>query len=99
MPIGAPGKPDLGQPGANAVLAGEERRAAGGARLLAVIVQELDALAADAVDVRRLVAHQAVGVGADVGNADIVAEDDEDVRTPTGGVQPEPASVAAPAPW
>ena len=74
------GEADLGQPGADAVLAGEERRAAGGAGLLAVVVQEPDAFAADAVDVRRLVAHQAVRVGADVGDADVVAEDDEDVR-------------------
>ena len=77
---------DLGKPGANAVLTGEERRAAGGAGLLAVIVQERDALAADAIDIRRLVAHEAVGVGADVRDTDIVAEDDEDVRTPTGGL-------------
>ena len=34
------GKADLGQAGADAVLAGEERRAAGGAALLAVVVQE-----------------------------------------------------------
>ena len=40
------GEADLGQPGADDVLAGEERRAAGGARLLAVVVEELDALAA-----------------------------------------------------
>ena len=33
---------DLGQPGADAVLAGEERRAAGGAGLLAVVVQEAE---------------------------------------------------------
>ena len=79
------GEADLGQAGANAVLAGEEGRAARGARLLAVIVQEFDALAADAVDVRRLVAHQAVGVGADVGDADIVAPDDEDIRLAAGG--------------
>ena len=46
------GEAHLGQPGANAVLAGEERRAAGGAGLLAVVVLELDALAGDAVDVR-----------------------------------------------
>ena len=54
------GEADLGQAGADAVLAGEERRAARRARLLAVVVQELDAFAGDAVDVRRLVAHQAV---------------------------------------
>ena len=74
------GEADLGQAGADAVLAGQERRAAGGARLLAVIVLELDALAGDAVDVRRLVAHQAVGIGADIGDADIVAPDHEDIR-------------------
>ena len=54
-------------------------------RLLAVVVQEADALVGDAVDVGRLVAHQAVAVGADVGDADVVAEDDEDVRL-VGGV-------------
>ena len=74
------GEADLGEPGANAVLAGEERRAAGGAGLLAVVVEEADALFGDAVDVGRLVAHQAVAVGADVGDADVVAEDDQDVR-------------------
>ena len=36
------GKADLGQAGADAVLPGEERRAARGAGLLAVVVQELD---------------------------------------------------------
>ena len=74
------GEADLGQAGADAVLAGEERRAAGGAGLLAVVVQEAEAFLGDAVDVGRLVAHQAVAVGADVGDADVVAEDDEDVR-------------------
>ena len=34
----------------------------------------------DAVDVGRFVAHQAVAVGADIGDADVVAPDDEDVR-------------------
>ena len=48
-------------------------------RLLAVVVEEADALLGDAVDVGRLVAHQAVAVGADVADADVVAEDDEDV--------------------
>ena len=32
----------------------------------------------------RLVAHQAVAVGADVGDADVVAPDDEDVRLASG---------------
>ena len=78
------GEAHLGQAGANAVLAGQERRAAGGARLLAVIVLELEALAGDAIDARGLVAHQAVRVGADIGDADIVAPDDEDVRLAAG---------------
>ena len=34
----------------------------------------------DAVDVGRFVAHQAVAVAAEIGDADVVAEDDEDVR-------------------
>ena len=38
------GEADLGQAGADAVLAGEERRAARGAGLLAVVVEEADAL-------------------------------------------------------
>ena len=54
------GEADLGEPGADAVLAGEERRAAGGAGLLAVVMQKLKPFLGDAVDVRRLVAHQPV---------------------------------------
>ena len=73
------GEADLGEPGANAVLAGEERRASRSAGLLAVVVQEPDALLGDAVDIGRLIAHQPVAIGADIGNADIVAEDDKDV--------------------
>ena len=69
----------LGESGADAMLAGQERRAACGARLLPVVVEELDAFAADAVDVRCRVAHQAVRIGADVRDADVVTEDDEDV--------------------
>ena len=47
------GEADLGQAGAEAVLAGEKRRPAGGAALLAVIVQEAEAFLGDAVDVGR----------------------------------------------
>ena len=50
--MSAPGMPDLGQAGAVRVLAGDERRAAGGAALLAVVVGEPDALVGDPVDVR-----------------------------------------------
>ena len=73
-------QPDLRQPGAKHALAGDEGRAARGAALLAVIIGEDHAFVGDAVDVRRAIAHQALGVGADIALADIVAPDDEDVR-------------------
>ena len=71
---------DLGQPGADGRLAGDERRPAGGAALLAVPTGEHRAFLGDAVDVRRLVAHVATVVAARVVPADVVAHDDEDVR-------------------
>ena len=61
------------------MLAGDERGATGGAALLAVVIGELHALPGNAVDVRGAVTHQAVGVGADVRLADVVAPDDHDV--------------------
>ena len=70
---------DLGEAGADGRLAGDERRASGGAALLAIPVGEQRAFLGDAVDVRRLVAHHALVVGADVELADVVAPDDEDV--------------------
>ncbi len=70
---------DLGEAGAEHALARDERRAARGAGLLAVIVGEDHAFLGDAVDVGRPVAHQAHRVGADVGLADVVAPDDENV--------------------
>jgi hypothetical protein len=72
---------DLGQPRAQRRLAGDEARPACRAALLGVVVDEHHALAGDPVDVRRLVAHQPVRVGADVRKPDVVAEDDEDVRS------------------
>ena len=48
-------------------------------RLLAVVVEEAKPFLGDAIDVGRFIAHQAVAVGADVGDADVVAPDDEDV--------------------
>ena len=74
------GNADLAQAGAQADLAGDEGRAARRAAVLGVVVGEHHAFLGDAVDVRRLVAHQPAGIGADVGLADVVAEDDEDVR-------------------
>ncbi len=72
--------PDLAQAGAEDALAGDERRSAGGAALLAVGVGEPHPLVGDAVDVGRAVAHQAVAVAAEVRDADVIAPDHEDVR-------------------
>ena len=83
------------QAGAERVLAEDERGTTGGAALLRVGVGEHRAFFGDAVDVGRLVTHDAVVVGADVMDADVVAPDDEDVgfgglrvidRTRTGRV-------------
>ena len=71
---------DLREPGAERALAGDERRPAGRAALLGVVVGEDHPLAGDPVDIGRAIAHQAHRVGADVRLADVVAEDDEDVR-------------------
>src|SRR5262249_42528708 len=62
------------------MLAGEKGSAASGARLLTIVVKELHALPADAVNVRRFIAHEAIGVGADVCDAGVITEDDKDVR-------------------
>jgi hypothetical protein len=67
------------QAGAFGCLTGDERRPPGGAAVLGVVVGEHHALAGDAVDVRRLVTHHAERIGADIGLADVVAHDEEDV--------------------
>ncbi len=69
----------LGHAGTQARLAGDERCAAGGAALLGVVVGEDHPFMGDAVDVGRTKAHQSHGVGADVGLADVIAPDDDDV--------------------
>ena len=74
------GHADLGHAGADRHAAADERRAARRAALLRVVVGEADAFLGDAVDVRRLVAHHAAVVVADVPGADVIAPDDEDVR-------------------
>ena len=79
------GQPDLGQPGAEHALPGDEGGAAGGATLLTVVVGEQHALMGDPVDVGRLVAHHPLRVGADIGQADVVTPDDDDVRLAGGG--------------
>ena len=73
-------QPDLGEAGAQRRLAGDEGRPPRRAALLGIVVGEHHAFLGDAVDVGRAVAHEAQRIGADVGEADIVAEDDEDVR-------------------
>ena len=61
------------------MLSGEECRAAGGAGLLTIVLEEANAFFADAIDVRRFIAHQSTAIGADVGNPNVVAKDDKDV--------------------
>src|SRR5215475_3704984 len=75
-------QPYLGHSGAQAGLAGDERRSPSSAALLGVIVGEHYAFLRDAIDVRRPVTHQAVRIGADVGLPDVIAPDDDDVRLP-----------------
>ena len=58
---------DLGQSGANACWPVMNDAAAGGAALLGVVVGEDHAFLGDAVDVGRLIAHQAARVGAEIG--------------------------------
>jgi hypothetical protein len=70
---------DLAEPGTEHALAHDERRAAGGAGLLGVVVAEAHAFATDTVDVGRLVAHHAARVVGNVPEADVVAPEDEDV--------------------
>ena len=67
------GHADLGEAGADRLLAGDEGGTAGGAALLAVEVGEHRAFPGDAVDVGRPVAHDAVVVAADIEPADVVA--------------------------
>ncbi|MCY1498193.1 hypothetical protein D9M68_321760 [compost metagenome] len=81
---GGTGNADLGHAGTQHRLPGDKRGAAGGAAVLRVIVGEQHAVARDPVDIRGLVADDAEGVGADIGLADVVAEDHEDVRL--GGI-------------
>src|SRR4051794_18341770 len=71
--------PTLLNPVRNTALTGDERRPARGAALLAVGVREPHPLVGDAIDVRRPVAHQAVAVGAQVRDPDVIAPDDDDV--------------------
>src|SRR5262249_43391084 len=58
---------------------GEKCRTTRGAALLAVIVKETKSLVRDAIDVWCGKAHHAVAVATEIGDADVVTKDDEDV--------------------
>jgi hypothetical protein len=100
-PLLGVGHADFRHPGADGDAAVEEGGAACGAGLLAVVIGEADALAGDAVDVRRLISHHAAVVVADVPDADVIAPDHQDVRLGIlgeyrrrGGEQHEPHARA-----
>ena len=71
---------DLAKTASEDALAENEGRPTGRAGLLGVVVGEAHAFTCDAVDVRGAVSHQAVRVGADVGVADVITPDHQDVR-------------------
>ncbi|MNP03154.1 hypothetical protein D3C76_950290 [compost metagenome] len=73
------GHADLGQAGTQRGLAGDEGGAAGGAAVFTVVVGEHHAFPGQTIDVRRRVTEHAVAIGADVGLADVVAVDHQDI--------------------
>src|SRR5262249_42363939 len=81
--------------GADGALAGDEGGAAGGAALLPVPVGEAGPFPGDAVDVGRLISHDAAVVAAGVDPADVIPPDDEDIGLlrpalgPRGGTEQE----------
>ena len=74
-----PGKTYFCQAGTNRTLARDKGGSPRRATLLGVVVREHHSVAGQAVDVRRLVSDQSATVGAEVGDAHVVAHDDEDV--------------------
>jgi len=79
--LGSARPPDLGQSGPDWGLPRDEGGAAGRAALLPIPIGKHRALAGDAIDVGRLVAHHAPVIRADVEAADVIAPDDQDVRS------------------
>src|SRR4051812_28367358 len=73
------GQADLEQSRAEAHLARDKARAAGGAALLAIPISKHRAFLGDAIDVGRFVTHHAVVVATRVPVADVVPPDHEDV--------------------
>ena len=74
------GQTDLRHAGPEGNLAGDERRTPGRTTLLAVVVAEDRPLGGDAIDVRRGVADHAAAIGTHIKDANVVAEDHQDVR-------------------
>ena len=68
-----------GQAGADGQLPGDEVRAARRAARLSIIVRELHALLGQFVKVRGSAGHHAHVIGTDVGPADVVGHDDDNV--------------------
>src|SRR4030095_9309940 len=73
-------QPDLGQPGADRRLPGDESGPPGGAALLAIPVSEYRPFSGHAIDVGSAVPHDAQIVGTDVVPPDVVAPEDQDIR-------------------
>src|SRR6516164_9289722 len=63
------------------MLAENKGGASSSATLLRVGIGEKRAFFRDAINVRRLITHHAVVVGADVGPADVITPNDENVRS------------------
>jgi hypothetical protein len=74
------GDTDLAKPGTQADLPRDEGRSPRRATVLRVIIGEHHAFVGDAVDIRRLVSDHPARIRADIRLADVVPEDDEDVR-------------------
>ena len=70
---------DFGQSGADGRLPGDERRASRRATLLPIPIGEPRAFFGDAVDVGRLITHDATVVATRVKPSDVVTHDDEDI--------------------
>ena len=71
---------DLRETGPEYALPGDKSRTAGRAALFRVVVGELHALGGDPVDVWRIESRHAERTGTDVGLADVITPEDDDIR-------------------
>ena len=74
------GQAHLGKARAQGALAGDEGGTAGGAGIFAIGIGEDRAFFGDAVNIGRAIAHHAHVVGRDIGPADIIAENHQNIR-------------------